>query len=205
MNHYFTNDPNKIQNRKTINFRFLTQLEQFISDDGVFSKDNLDFGSRALIETVLKQDLKGNVLDLGCGIGVIGILVKKYIPEIQLTMADINETAVSLATDNSKCYQQENEVVLSDSFANINKQFDVILTNPPIRTGKQNIYKMFSESIEHLKPGGRLFVVIRDKQGAASALKYLSTLASNTKVIEKNKGYWIILAQPLDNHLTSSL
>lgn len=177
-----------------INFRFLTALETFTSDNGVFSKETLDFGSRVMLETLIGLGLKGSILDLGCGIGVIGILLKKYMPELKVTMVDVNETAVALAKENSKLYHQDNNVLVSDGFTNIDSKFDVIVSNPPIRTGKKVIYELFRQSFDYLNDDGKLYLVIRDKQGAASAVKYLETLCQDVKVIRKEKGYWIILA-----------
>ena len=195
MKHYFTNDPERTINRKNISFRFSTILESFVSHDGVFSKDTLDFGSRVLLETLMNQQIDGDVLDLGCGIGYIGILLKKYKPQINLTMSDVNRTAVELAEINSYNYRQANTCVVSDSFENLSQSFDVIVSNPPIRTGKQNIYKMFAEAYAHLKENGKLYLVIRVKQGAKSACDYLATLGGSVSVIEKENGYWIILLE----------
>ena len=192
MSYYFSANTGKEPNRKNINFRFLGTEETFISDDGIFSKDTLDFGSRVLLETVLKEEVKGRVLDLGCGAGFIGILLKKYKPECSITMVDVNETAVALAKENSRLYHQDNEVHVSDGFASIDeKRFDVVVTNPPIRTGKTVIYRLFQEAVAHLNENGRLYIVIRKQQGAESAQKYLNTLIP-TEVIAKEKGYWIL-------------
>ncbi len=194
MSYYFTNEPNKTPNRKKIDFRFSGILRSFISDDGVFSKSTLDFGSRVLLETLLTEDIKGKVLDLGCGIGCIGILLKQYKPEITLTMVDINETAVDLAKENSALYHQDNEVICSNGFEEINETFDVIVSNPPIRTGKKVIYKMFSDGYSHLKESGMMYLVIKRKQGAESAIKYLQSINFKVEVINKEGGYWIIKA-----------
>lgn len=199
MEHYFTNNPQRKENRKEISFRFLTHKETFVSDDGVFSKDSLDFGSRLLLETLMEEDVSGSLLDLGCGIGYIGILLKKYFPAISLTMSDVNEKAVSLAEENSRLYRQNNRTVVSDGFVSIDDSFDIIVSNPPIRTGKKVIYELFAQSLRHLKPSGRLYLVIRQKQGAESALRYLQTLNPSAQVIEKKNGYWIIL---VNNGLT---
>jgi len=195
MEHYFTNNPLTKSNRKKISFRFLTIEENFVSDNNVFSKDTLDFGSRLLIETIINEKIDGKLLDLGCGIGVIGILLKKYIISLDVYMSDINQRAVDLAIINSADYMQNNKVILSDGFENINDSFDVVVTNPPIRTGKSNIYSMFASSYDHLNQNGRLYIVIQAKQGAASALKYLQSLQANSQVINKKNGYWIIRLQ----------
>ena len=191
MNHYFTSDPSRKPNRKNIDFRFLGISETFISDDGVFSKDTLDFGSRVLLETVMERELKGDLLDLGCGLGYMGVLLKKYHPELNVTMIDVNETAVELAEENSRLYRQENRCICNDGLDGIAERFDVIVFNPPIRTGKDNVYRMLDQALEHLKENGYLYIVVRRQQGAESTVRYLESHAI-VEVLEKKKGYWII-------------
>ena len=190
MSHYFTTDSRFSENRKKISFRFLGVLETFNSSDGLFSKDTLDYGSRVLLETVVNLDISGKVADLGCGIGVIGILVKKYHPEIDLTMIDVNENAVSISQLNSQLS------IVSFGLNNLKgEKFDYILSNPPIRTGKKVIYQLFEQSIDALNPGGKLIIVIRKQQGAQSAIKYLESISNKVEVLNKDSGYWIISAQ----------
>lgn len=192
MSYYFTNDPQLKRNRKTIDFRFLGVMEHFQSDNGVFSKDSLDYGSRVLLETLMNENISGRVLDLGCGIGVIGILLKKHYADIELTSVDVNETAIQLTQENSKIYHQNNDVFLSDGLENVAGNFDVIVSNPPIRTGKQKIYSLFEQSLERLNKNGTIYLVIRKQQGAQSAVNFLIEKGCVTEIINKEKGYWII-------------
>ncbi|MGI6509994.1 MAG: class I SAM-dependent methyltransferase [Erysipelotrichaceae bacterium] len=194
MSYYFTNETDKTSNRKKIDFRFSGVLRTFISDDGVFSKSTLDFGSRVLLETLLDEGIEGHVVDMGCGLGYIGILLKEYKPDITLTMVDVNLTAVELAKENSALYRQKNEVICSDGFENITKSFDVIVCNPPIRAGKKVIYKIFSAGYDHLNEGGIMYLVIKRKQGAESAIRYLESINFTVEVINKAGGYWVIKA-----------
>ena len=76
---YFINDKNLAENRKDISFRFLTRSFTFVSDDGVFSKNELDQGTRILLETILEDSLQEKVLDMGCGYGPVGILLKTFL------------------------------------------------------------------------------------------------------------------------------
>lgn len=196
MSHYFTTDSRFSENRKKISFRFLGVLETFNSSDGLFSKATLDYGSRVLLETIANLDISGKVADLGCGIGVIGILVKKYHPEIDLTMIDVNENAVSISLLNSQLYGQNNRSIVSFGLNNLKgEKFDYILSNPPIRTGKKVIYQLFEQSINALNPDGKLIIVIRKQQGAQSAIKYLESISNKVEVLNKDSGYWIISAQ----------
>lgn len=195
MDHYYTAQSDERKNRRRISFYFNDERIEMISDDNVFSKDDLDYGSRVLIETVLKEEISGRVLDLGCGIGNIGILLKKYSKaEIQLTMSDVNVIAVNLAKENSQLHKQNNEVILSDGFTSITDNYDIVVSNPPIRTGKKVIYRLFEESHGHLNENGRLYLVIRKQQGAESAIKFLNSIGYKAEVIEREKGYWVIKA-----------
>ncbi len=195
MSYYFTNDPQLEMNRKNISFRFFGVIENFISDNGVFSKETLDYGSRALLETITKLDITGKVLDMGCGIGVIGILLKKYKSDIDLTLIDVNERAVELTKINSQNYKQDNKVILSDGFAALDDKFDCIVSNPPIRIGKEKLYSLFAQAYEHLNENGMMYLVIRKQQGAKSAMTYLGELGLKVELLNKDKGYWIISAK----------
>ena len=60
MNHYFTDNRHLAENRKEISFRFWCITYSFISDNGVFSKDNIDFGTKVFLDTLLKREEMGN-------------------------------------------------------------------------------------------------------------------------------------------------
>lgn len=191
MSYYFTNDENlksEIRTNKVIidNLSFT-----FYTDNGVFSKKGLDFGTRSLLETLPK--VEGNVLDLGCGYGPIGIYIsKKYnlIPD----MVDVNRRSIDLCLKNSKLNNTNINVFESDGFTNINKKYDFIITNPPIRVGKEKLYSLLIDSIKHLKDNGELWLVIHKDQGAKTLLKDLEKYGI-PKLIDKNKGFYIIMVK----------
>lgn len=190
--HYFTDNRNLASNRKEFSFRFLGNLYNFISDDGVFSKKNVDYGTLVLLETAVKEDIQGKVLDFGCGYGVIGIVLQNKFSTSYIISSDINPRAVELANLNYQKNGLENKAIVSNDFENINDTFDWIFLNPPIRTGKANIYHMFDEAYNHLEENGKFMIVIQKKQGAESAIKKLETLFSTVKIVEKDRGYWVI-------------
>lgn len=168
-----------------INFRFLT-------DSGVFSRDYLDFGSKTLIEAFRPFDGALKCLDLGCGYGPIGIILKKTYPHLSWTLADINPRAAELAHKNLLKNDVSATVIISDGFNQVDALFDTILLNPPIRAGKQTVFNLYLESEKHLNNQGELWIVIQKKQGAESSLKYLKTLFQIVEVVNKDKGYFII-------------
>lgn len=194
---YFSKQPQSKSNPKIWQADIDKQTYAFTSDDGVFSKRTVDFGSRLLIETYEDPDVKGDILDLGCGYGPIGISLARTYPDRSIVMVDINERAVSLAKKNAEMNDVENvEIIESDQFTAINnRSFAAILTNPPIRAGKEVIFNMYEESERALVTGGELWVVIQKKQGAPSTQKKLQELFAEVDVQARSKGYFIIKAK----------
>ena len=188
--HYYTVNPNSAHDVRRVKFSVLGNELMFDTDAGVFSRDGLDVGSKVLMEAL--PDLHGRVLDLGCGWGAVGVSIKKKWPEIDLVMTDVNQRAADLSKSNLALNRVSAQVLQGDGFENVEGKFDFVITNPPIRAGKQAIYGMFADAREHLNDGGELYIVIRKQQGAPSALKYLSEIYSESEVVEKEAGFWVI-------------
>ena len=189
--HYYTNNPTSEHEERSFRAVFAGRVLAFDTDAGVFSKQHVDPGSELLCKA-LPEDIAGRVLDMGCGWGAMTIMTLARFPKCEVTMADVNERALALAVSNVKKNFMTAEAVLSDGFEKITGEYDVVITNPPIRAGKAVIYKMFEDAKAHLAPGGRLYLVIRKQQGAPSALKFLKELYGKAEVIERDGGYWII-------------
>ena len=188
--YYYTHTPNSEHEERHFTSVFMGKTLAFETDAGVFSKNELDPGSRLLIESM--GALSGRVLDLGCGWGPVGTFLSLANPQAQLVMSDVNERALDLARRNLKNNGAAAEVVASDGFAALEGAFDHVVTNPPIRAGKALIYGLLDTAHERLRPGGALMIVIRKQQGAPSALKHLQETFGNAEVIAKGGGYWII-------------
>lgn len=192
MSHYFTNDKVK-SNEKIINIKIKNEELKFIVDNGVFSKKGLDFGTRTLLESINIEKLKGDILDFGCGYGPVGIFIARK-TNLKIDMVDINERALALSRKNAKLNNTEVNIFQTNIYSNINKKYDYIITNPPIRVGKKILYEILFESLKHLKENGKLFLVINKNQGAKTLLKDLNKTHS-ANIINKNKGFYIIEAQ----------
>lgn len=197
--HYFTDNRNLSENRKDHSFRFSGRLFTFTTDNGVFSKSEIDEGSEILLKTIEQKGIHGSVLDLGCGYGVIGITLKTLFPDTHVKMVDINPRAVELAGINCTRNSVECDCCVSDGLNQVRETFDYIITNPPIRTGKKVIYKMFEDSYAHLHENGELIAVIRRKQGAESAVKKFQEIFGNCTILERNRGFWVIQGKKLTN------
>lgn len=192
MAHYFTDNRNLTEDRKDHSFRFSGRTFTFTTDRGVFSKQNVDYGTEVLLQATAQEQLDGAVLDLGCGYGVVGIVIKTLFPSCRVTCVDINPRAVELAEINSRRNNTDCRIFVSDGFSGINDQFDAVITNPPIRAGKKVIYKMFDDAYASLNENGLFLAVIRRQQGAESALRKLKETFGNCTVAAKDKGYWVL-------------
>lgn len=194
MSHYFINDPNLDNklNKYKVNLRNNDFI--FYTQPGVFSKNRLDFGSKLLIENVeITNDIK-SIIDIGCGYGPIGLSLAKD-NNLNVYMYDINERAIELAKLNAKTNDVTNVSINHNNLLdNISINVDLIVTNPPIRTGKKTIFKLYEQAYERLNKGGLFYCVIQRKQGAPSTQSKLLELFGNTEVITKSNGYWIIKA-----------
>ena len=190
---YYTADPQSESRPVPCAFPYRGYGLNFLTDAGVFSKGELDAGSRLLLDAL--PALSGDVLDLGCGWGAIGVAVAKANKQARVVMADVNHRALGLARDNCQRNRVTAEVIESDGMSAVmGRAFDAIITNPPIRAGKQVIYKMFADAAVSLKEGGALYLVIRKQQGAESCMKYLKTLYQQVEKLDKSAGFWVLKA-----------
>ncbi|MFD2615224.1 class I SAM-dependent methyltransferase [Paenibacillus gansuensis] len=194
--HYYTNKPSTVHQRQTIEQVLAGRKFTFVTDSGVFSKTGVDYGSRVLIES-MSFSADSQVLDVGCGYGPIGLSAALIAKDGRVTMVDINERAVELAKENAIRNKIDNvEILQSDLFEKLaGRKFHIILTNPPIRAGKETVHQIFTEAEAHLEQGGELWVVIQKKQGAPSALTKLESLFAEVEEVTKDKGYRIYRAR----------
>jgi len=196
MAYYFDSDPTIESQVREIKFTLFDKEYVFYTDNGVFSKSRIDEGTYIFLKILVPRHLTGNILDLGCGYGPIGLTLALNSSEARITLADINSRALALASRSSARLNLTSRVTClqSDIYEKIEGPYDSIVVNPPIRAGKVVINQMFSGAKQYLIDGGSLYVVIRRKQGAESALKYIETVFGNASVLHKEKGYWIIQA-----------
>jgi 16S rRNA (guanine1207-N2)-methyltransferase len=190
--HYYSNKPKSASQRQVFDAMLRGFNFRLTSDAGVFSRDGVDYGSRVLIEH-MEIPHNARVLDIGCGYGPIGLTAARLAPQGHVTLIDINERAVELSRHNAVTNGIHNvSIAQSDLFTVVEGEtFDVILSNPPIRAGKVVVHQLFIDSWKYLKPGGAIWVVIRNKQGAPSARSKLEETYGEENVIEmgKDKGY----------------
>ncbi|MFJ7935189.1 class I SAM-dependent methyltransferase [Sporosarcina sp. NPDC096371] len=195
--HYYSRDPKVKSDPKEWSTALRGKTLRFKTDAGVFSKGEVDFGSRLLAETFVVPESVGAILDVGCGYGPIGLSIAASFPERSIHMIDVNERALSLAMLNAEQNNIANvEIYPSDALSAVTaKGFAAILTNPPIRAGKETVFNFYEGAFSKLAPGGELWVVIQKKQGAPSTIERLEAMFGNAETVVKKKGYYILKAK----------
>lgn len=192
MSQYFDNVDLK-SNIEKYKIRIFDKEFCFNTDNGVFSKSKLDFGTRCLLENLPLEEIKGEILEVGCGYGVIPIILTRIVDKIEsFDAVDVNKRALHLAEMNKKeNFAPKVNFFLSNCYKNINKKYDVIISNPPIRAGKNIVYEIVMNARNYSKEDGKLFIVINKDQGAKSLYKDLEKVYK-CELINKKKGFWII-------------
>lgn len=191
---YFDNNDNLKSELRVLNYKYENYNLKFYSDLGVFSKDKIDEGSKLLLETYIKYGAKDKkILDVGCGIGFLGISLNK-IMGASVDMIDINNRALHLTKMNLKENKAVGNVFVSNIYENVKDAYDVIITNPPIRAGKKVYLTIINESFNHLTKDGELWFVMRTNHGVKTVVKNLKNLA-DVKVLEKNCGFYVVFAK----------
>ena len=192
MNQYFENNENLKSNIEIKKVKIKNKDFEFMTDNGVFSKKGLDFGTRSLLETINIEEITGNVLDFGCGYGPIGIYVASM-TNANVHMIDINRRSLELARRNVNLNHVNVQIYESNLYENVTETFDYIISNPPIRVGKTILYEILFKAKEHLKKNGKLIIVVNKDQGAKSLMKDLEK-EYKVCLLGKNKGFYIIEA-----------
>ena len=188
---YFENNQELVSEPFYITYYFHKHILKFKSDNGVFSKKAVDFGSSLLLKNVEVFE-NDRILDVGCGIGIMGITLAKCNPSTFVEMVDVNLRALDLARNNCLENNVQNTYVFeSNTYSNIEKQYTLIISNPPIRAGKKVVHDICLNAINYLNDNGKAIFVIQKKQGAESLKKGMLEVYSNVEVLNKVNGYFI--------------
>lgn len=187
MAHYYSAQQEGPLQLKKIEVVLRGKRFSFCTASGVFSKDKVDYGTAVLAEYMQVSE-KDRVLDLGCGIGIIGRVAATLTKE-KVVLVDVNQRAVELAKMNTKGLENIS-VLLSDSYEKLQgEKFHVILLNPPQSAGKKLCMQMISEAKEHLFSGGSIQVIARHNKGGETLSKYMQELYGNVETLCRKGGY----------------
>lgn len=197
MGHYYDKIPDLHHHQQWIDYELSPHRLKLMTDAGVFSKNGVDFGSRVLVKTFLETSEATechSILELGAGYGPLILMLAKHLPQAQCQGIEINERAYLLAQLNAETNQLERvKFHLGDaSEVKLDQRVTHVVTNPPIRAGKNVVQNFVQVAFDNLVRGGQLYVVIQKKQGAPSMQKFMESVFNNVEKITQDKGYWIL-------------
>ena len=194
MSHYYSKTQDDIEsNPQEFIFNFKEHTFKFHTDNGVFSKEYIDYGTFAMLKAFIPNNIDLSILDVGAGYGPIGIVISKLYNK-KTYMLEINERAYNLILKNIEENKADSIAYNSNLYEKLpeNMKFASIITNPPIRAGKDVVFSIYEGAYERLDKSGELWVVIQKKQGAPSSKEKLESLFGNCEIITRDKGYYIL-------------
>lgn len=199
--YYFDPDPVTPSSKKNVEYRVNGTNFKFVTDTAVFCKNCVDKGTDLMITTVI-DDIKARgarrderLLDLGCGWGVVGIVMKSVFTLFDVTCVDVNSRAVQLAKENAGLNPKKpDRILVSDILSALSEDdlYDTVMTNPPVRAGKSTVFAFYEQAKAHMKDGAAIYVVLQRKQGADSTKKKLQELFGNCEVLSIDGGYRVM-------------
>jgi 16S rRNA (guanine1207-N2)-methyltransferase len=192
--HYFSKKPSSRDERGKIETVLRGRNYSFITSTGVFSAKRVDNGTRVLVENMLVPE-KGEFLDLGCGIGIIGIVAASMEPKLRVHLTDVNSRAVQLTRLNIQRLGLDNcsvyEGYLYEALGE--KKFDVIVSNPPVSAGMHKVVQpMISGAFERLNPGGVIQMVIQSNKGGKMLAGFFDETFGDHEIVVKKSGYRVL-------------
>jgi len=188
--HYFSGQPQSPSDPVQFQAEVGGVRLQLVSDTGTFSHGRVDTGSRLLAEK-MQLDEASDVLDLGCGWGLLGIVAARKWPGCHVVMVDINERACQLAIRNLELNSVTNaDAICGDAPQVLGEQeFDAILCNPPIRAGKREVIRLLEHAVGRLRKGGVLWLVARTSKGAKTLARDIAPLFARVETVARRAGY----------------
>ena len=188
-NMYYEENPDSAHDIHELKVTLLGQHFSFLTDSGVFSKKMIDYGSQVLLNAVSFEAGK-TLLDLGCGYGPLGIALAK-VQGVKPTMVDVNNRALDLARKNAEKNGISATIFQSNVYEQVEGIFDYIITNPPIRAGKDVIRRFLFDGYDYLEDDGVIYFVMRKDHGVKSMIKELENKYM-VNVIDKDKGFYVV-------------
>ncbi len=191
--HYFDAQPSVGSNRQQIELSLADVFLELGTDSGVFSAGRVDPGTRYLLQEIPPvPNETASVLDLGCGYGPIALTMARRAPAATIVGVDVNERALDLARANARANGIDTASFVTAAEVPSDQRFDLIVSNPPIRIGKQALHDLLSEWIPRLSPGGRAWMVVQKHLGSDSLASWMTDQGWPTTRLGSRKGYRIL-------------
>jgi 16S rRNA (guanine1207-N2)-methyltransferase len=172
----------------------------FQTNPALFSKDQIDMGSLLLLDALEVGEGQA-ILDLGCGYGVLGIVIADQHPDSQVTLVDIDIQAIKATAANMhlNSVQRNTRVLLSDGFEELQgATFDLILSHFPLHIPKVEQERLLSGAKNALNVGGRFYLVVHSAYDLRPMLQYcfntISIVTDTNKRANPGERYRVLCA-----------
>ncbi len=195
MTHYYSEKQTSPLRLCKIKSALMEKVFEFYSGSGVFSKKKVDNGTRVLVENCIVKD-GWKVLDLGCGYGVVGIVIAKMFPKTTVLMVDVNKRALKLVKMNLELNNIENaEVKYSNIYSAVKEKFNTIIVNPPMAAGRKLCFRIIEEAKEHIEKDGLLQLIAKHRKGGKMLGEKMLEVFGNMEEKAKSGGYRLYISK----------
>ena len=164
------------------------------TDDGVFSGDRVDPGTRVLLDNGPPVPPAGDLLDLGCGYGPVAVALALRAPAARVWAVDVNERAVALCARNAEALGLGPERLRACTPDEVpdGLRFGALWSNPPIRIGRAALHQLLLSWLVRLGDGGRAALVVQRHLGADSLAAWLGGHGWVVERLASKRGYRIL-------------
>ncbi len=194
--HYYSAQPASTPKLRLISTQICGKPFEFVTASSVFSKKRVDSGTRLLIESMILPD-HGEVLDVGCGYGAVGIVAASLHPALRVTMTDVNARAVHLAQKNIRRNKVSNaEVRWGCLYEPVEgATFNAVLSNPPVSAGMETVKAIIAQAPAVMAAEATLQIVVKSKIGGKALPALFEATFGNCNVLARESGYRVLMAQ----------
>jgi 16S rRNA (guanine1207-N2)-methyltransferase len=166
------------------------------TDRGVFSRGDIDAGTKLLLLEAPAPATSGDHLDLGCGYGPIALTLARRAPDATVWAVDVNRRALALTEANAVANGLPNVRVAAPDDVPADVRFTTLWSNPPIRIGKDALHDLLVRWLPRLTPDGRAVLVVQKHLGADSLAKWLGGEGFPTTRLQSRAGYRLLEVSP---------
>ena len=194
--HYFAALPKSEAKFGMVHTRLRGESFKFLTASSVFSKKQVDVGTRLLIEAMVLPET-GAVLDVGCGYGAVGIAAAASNPQVLVVMTDVNMRAVRLARRNIEINRVHNAEARCGYLYEPVKDltFNCVLSNPPVSAGMETVKAIITEAPKVMESEATFQMVIRSQIGAKTLPTVFNKTFGNCAVLARKSGYRVLIAE----------
>jgi 16S rRNA (guanine1207-N2)-methyltransferase len=194
---YFAEQPVAARRPRTVHVVLPDVHLELATDSGVFSAGRLDPGTRFLLEAAPPPPADGDLLDLGCGYGPLGLVLARRAPAARVWAIDVNRRAIALCERNAGQAELTNVrcVAVGEAgpdTAALPERYDLIWSNPPIRIGKPALHAVLATWLQRLAPGAAAYLVVQRNLGSDSLQRWLGETGWTAVRFAARAGYRIL-------------